>query len=96
MRVSVEHSADRFSVVVWNEGPGFPDSQRGRLFRKFSRLDTPELRERKGTGVGLYTSWRIVQPARRPRRCAVAGRGLGRVPVRIPQPLASAGEGEPR
>jgi signal transduction histidine kinase len=60
VRVSVEHAPERFAVVVWNEGPGFPASQRGRLFRKFSRLDTVELKKRKGTGVGLYTSWRIV------------------------------------
>lgn len=46
---------------VWNEGPGFPAAQRPRLFRKFSRLDTPELMKNKGTGVGLYTSWRIVR-----------------------------------
>lgn len=48
------------AFTVWNEGPGFPAAQRARLFRKFSRLDTPELMKRKGTGVGLYTSWRIV------------------------------------
>jgi signal transduction histidine kinase len=46
---------------VWNEGPGFPDADRPKLFRKFSRLDAPELNRRKGTGVGLYTSWRLVQ-----------------------------------
>lgn len=46
---------------VWNDGPGFPAAMRPRLFRKFSRLDTTELMKRKGTGVGLYTSWRIVQ-----------------------------------
>jgi signal transduction histidine kinase len=61
VRVSVERAPDRFAVAVWNEGPGFPASQRGGLFRRFSRLDTPELRKRKGTGVGLYTSWRIVR-----------------------------------
>jgi signal transduction histidine kinase len=61
VRVSVERAPDCFAVVVWNEGPGFPASQRGRLFRRFSRLDTVELRKRKGTGVGLYTSWRIVR-----------------------------------
>lgn len=47
--------------AVWNEGPGFPASQRPRLFRKFARLDTPELMKRKGSGIGLYTSWRIVK-----------------------------------
>jgi hypothetical protein len=48
-------------VSVWNEGPGFSPAQRNKLFRRFSRLDTPELKGTKGTGVGLYNSWRIVQ-----------------------------------
>jgi hypothetical protein len=57
--LAAEPGAVRFSV--WNEGPGFPDADRPKLFRKFSRLDAPELNRRKGTGVGLYTSWRLVQ-----------------------------------
>ncbi|MBP7148170.1 MAG: GAF domain-containing sensor histidine kinase [Acidobacteria bacterium] len=61
IRLTVEGHAAGFGLRVWNEGPGFPASQRPRLFRRFSRLDTPELRKRKGTGVGLYTSWRIVK-----------------------------------
>lgn len=48
-------------IAVWNQGPGFPAAQRPRLFRKFSRLHTPELQRHRGTGVGLYTSWRIVR-----------------------------------
>lgn len=44
---------------VTNEGPGFAAEERGALFRKFSRLKAPELARRKGTGVGLYTCWRI-------------------------------------
>lgn len=48
-------------VSVFNEGPGFPESERQRLFRKFSRLRTPELLAKKGSGVGLYTSWWIVR-----------------------------------
>ena len=46
---------------VWNEGPGFTAEEQNVLFRKFSRLDRPEFRQIKGTGVGLYTAWRIVQ-----------------------------------
>ena len=60
VRLRTEPTSRGAAFSVWNEGPGFPASQRPRLFRKFSRLDTPELRKRKGTGVGLYTSWRIV------------------------------------
>ena len=60
IRVTVATAGPRVTVSVWNEGPGFARSQRSKLFRKFSRLDDPELQKRKGTGVGLYTSWRIV------------------------------------
>jgi signal transduction histidine kinase len=49
------------NITVWNEGPGFSETQRSRLFRKFSRLDDPELKKKKGTGIGLYLTWRIMQ-----------------------------------
>ena len=61
IRLRVERPEGALRVSVWNRGPGFPPEQRSRLFRKFSRLQTPELLKRKGTGVGLYTTWRIVQ-----------------------------------
>lgn len=61
VRVTVEQDESHASVAVWNEGPGFPAEQRSKLFRRFSRLQTPELLRRPGTGVGLYTSWKIVQ-----------------------------------
>ena len=61
LRVGAARTETGVLVTSWNEGPGFPESQRGRLFRRFSRLDSPELKSRKGTGVGLYTSWRIVR-----------------------------------
>jgi signal transduction histidine kinase len=60
IRLTVERLVDELRVTVWNQGPGFPPEERARLFRKFSRLHAPELRERKGSGVGLYTTWRIV------------------------------------
>jgi len=61
IRVRIEAPADRVRVSVWNRGPGFPREERSKLFRKFSRLQTPELLKRKGTGVGLYTTWRVLQ-----------------------------------
>ncbi|HNX30883.1 MAG TPA: GAF domain-containing sensor histidine kinase [Holophaga sp.] len=60
IRVRAEREAAGFRVSVYNEGPGWPPGERVKLFRKFGRLQTPELRTRKGTGLGLYTSWRIV------------------------------------
>jgi signal transduction histidine kinase len=51
----------RLAVSVWNEGPGFSAADRNKLFRRFSRLDDPVLRSHPGTGIGLYSAWRIVQ-----------------------------------
>ncbi|MCX7049100.1 MAG: GAF domain-containing sensor histidine kinase [Candidatus Sumerlaeota bacterium] len=61
IRVRVEWRDDYLQVAVWNRGPGFPDTERFRLFQRFSRVQTPELMKHAGTGVGLYTSWRIIQ-----------------------------------
>lgn len=61
LKATVDFDAGRLRVSIWNTGPGFPANLRSKLFRKFSRLDTPELKKKKGTGVGLYTVWRIIQ-----------------------------------
>jgi hypothetical protein len=61
VRLSVAKEADGLAAAVRNEGPGFPVDQRSRLFKKFSRVRTPELLSEKGTGIGLYTCWRIVR-----------------------------------
>jgi signal transduction histidine kinase len=67
VRVTLEVATSRhvkpeaLRISVWNEGPGFSPNQRNQLFRRFSRLDVPETKGTKGTGVGLYNTWRIVQ-----------------------------------
>jgi signal transduction histidine kinase len=61
IRLTVTSDGDRVRFAVWNEGEGFRAEDRGRLFRRFSRLPTPGLDEIKGTGIGLYTSWRIAR-----------------------------------
>lgn len=60
VKVSAKMEGGGLCVSVWNEGPGFSDADRALLFRKFSRLPSPELINRKGSGLGLYTTWRIV------------------------------------
>ena len=62
--VRVTASRERFSVRVWNEGVGFAATDIPKLFRRFSRLTTlgeNEGARRRGTGLGLYSAWRIVQ-----------------------------------
>lgn len=58
--VSVKTTDTLLSVTVKNEGPGFPDDKKNLLFKKFSRIDTPDLMQRKGSGIGLYVSWNII------------------------------------
>ena len=61
IRLSVLLDEKHLRISVWNEGEGFTAEQRDQLFRKFSRLQSPGLLKQKGTGVGLYTSWRIAE-----------------------------------
>jgi len=61
IRVKVESREGRVFFSVWNEGIGFREADQTRLFKRFSRLATPEFARIRGTGLGLYTAWRIVQ-----------------------------------
>lgn len=61
IRVNAGTSGKGLEVSVWNSGPGFPLNEKKKLFRKFSRIMTPELSRIKGSGVGLYTSWKIIK-----------------------------------
>ncbi len=61
IRLTARRTDGSVSVSVWNQGPGFSDSDRQRLFRKFSRLRTGGARDRRGSGLGLYICRRIVE-----------------------------------
>jgi len=61
IRVAMTPGQGQAEISVWNEGPGFPREKRADLFQRFVRQNTPELIRRKGTGLGLYTCWKIVQ-----------------------------------
>jgi two-component system NtrC family sensor kinase len=49
------------TLSVRNEGEGIPPDKLPKLFKKFSRLDSPEYAGKKGTGLGLYTCKEIVE-----------------------------------
>jgi len=89
-RVTLERQDLLFRGEVWNEGPGFQEEDRSRLFRKFSRLQSPDLRAKKGTGVGLYTCWRILQLHGGKIRAESAPGEWARFTFEIPQPLRRA------
>ncbi|MFW5870580.1 MAG: ATP-binding protein [Candidatus Sumerlaeota bacterium] len=61
IRLTVEQKENSLHVEVWNDGAGFREEDKRHLFRKFSRLENPGTKRVRGTGVGLYNSWRIVK-----------------------------------
>ena len=49
---------------VSDQGPGVPDIEKQRIFRKFYRIGVEETRTSKGTGLGLYLTEKIVSEHR--------------------------------
>ncbi len=56
--VTVTKDKDRAIVRVTDEGPGVPPEDRNRIFEPFVRLDSAEI---AGTGIGLFSSRRVVE-----------------------------------
>lgn len=56
----IDFKGDGVYVSVKNEGEGFTEEARAKLFRKFSRLETTKALGIKGTGLGLYITWWII------------------------------------
>ncbi len=61
IRIAVQQTDKNTCISVWNNGNGFNTEQKRRLFQRFSRLEQTALVEEKGTGLGLYLVWRIMQ-----------------------------------
>lgn len=56
-----EQGEEALRVTVTDEGIGIPADQMDRLFQKFSRVDSAEAREIKGSGLGLWICREIVR-----------------------------------
>jgi signal transduction histidine kinase len=61
-RIDVEVGAQdgRSTLIVTDDGPGIPESERRRVFDRFVRLDSDRSREGGGTGLGLSIVAEIV------------------------------------
>jgi two-component system, OmpR family, phosphate regulon sensor histidine kinase PhoR len=48
-------------LVISDEGPGIPSTERSRVFEKFYRIGNEETRSSKGTGLGLFIVRYLIQ-----------------------------------
>ncbi|MFD2190902.1 NahK/ErcS family hybrid sensor histidine kinase/response regulator [Pistricoccus aurantiacus] len=55
------HHGERFSIEVWDSGPGIPESKQVEIFQEFRRLDqaTRHQESEKGLGLGLSIADRM-------------------------------------
>ncbi len=61
VKVSLESKPEGLIIKVRNQGVGFTREQARGLFKRFSRLRQKGTEDRKGSGLGLYLTWWIIQ-----------------------------------
>ncbi|MFT7624483.1 MAG: signal transduction histidine kinase, partial [Myxococcota bacterium] len=83
--------ADAVRVTVTDEGPGVPEAERERLFRKFAQGDSSDTRQKSGTGLGLAISKAIVEQHGGRIGLDPTGPGGACFWFELPNPIAACG-----
>jgi len=61
IEVSGSRENGKVHLVVKDHGLGIPTAAQDRLFQKFYRVDSPQLRNVAGTGIGLYLVRQVIE-----------------------------------
>jgi two-component system OmpR family sensor kinase len=86
--VSVVSQVNAWQLIVADDGPGVPDSERERIFDRFVRLDTARARAKGGSGLGLAISRALAQAHGGTLECLGKSATLGGAEFRLILPLA--------
>ncbi|MBL7768421.1 MAG: two-component sensor histidine kinase [Flavipsychrobacter sp.] len=57
--VKLKQGASMVELAIADEGPGIPDPEKGRIFKRFYRIGNESVRTTQGTGLGLYLCKKI-------------------------------------
>jgi len=61
VRIGVQEDGKFWRITVSDDGPGIPEDQRADVFESFSQLKSADGIARKGTGLGMTISQKIVE-----------------------------------
>lgn len=61
IKVNIEKSNERVIIKVLDEGPGFSDSDKAKIFGKFARLSAKPTAGESSTGLGLFIVKKLVE-----------------------------------
>jgi two-component system, NtrC family, sensor kinase len=59
--IKSKNNGAKVEIDVYNDSTPINDEQKDRLFKKFSRLETAETKNVKGTGLGLFITMQIIE-----------------------------------
>ncbi len=83
-------AGDTVELLVDDDGPGIPESDRDRVFDRFTRLDSPRTRDAGGTGLGLAIVRELVAAAGGTVTAERSPAGGARLRVRLPAARVAA------
>ena len=59
--INCVQESDKIKIEVYNDGRPLLKEETEKLFKRFSRLDSPEAKKNKGTGLGLFITRQVIE-----------------------------------